>query len=144
MYSRLERLSVEVGILDGIHEIQRSIQIGKDLNELESKYGFVDVPPLSTTVSYIKYLNKISKDPEKLLAHIYVRHMGDLSGGQIIKRFVPGSGNHYVFATDVNELKEKVRAKLHDGLADEAKVCFNMIKTFMEELETSLDMETSN
>ena len=75
---------------------------------------------------------------------IYVRHMGDLSGGQIIKRFVPGSGQHYQFNEDVTELKEKVRAKLHDGLADEAKVCFNMIKTFMEELETSLGMELSD
>jgi len=144
MYSALERLAVEVGILDGIYEIQRSIHIGKDLNELESKYDFVDTTPLSTAVLYVKYLNKISNDPEKLLAHVYVRHMGDLSGGQIIKRFVPGSGNHYVFDSDVNDLKEKVRAKLHDGLADEAKVCFNMIKTFMEELETSLGMETSN
>ena len=27
----------------------------------------------------------ILDDPEKLMAHIYVRHMGDLSGGQMIK-----------------------------------------------------------
>ena len=98
-----------------------------------------------TTEAYRSHIIKnCQHDKDKLFAHIYVRHMGDLSGGQIIKRFVPGSGQHYQFNEDINELKEKVRAKLHDGLAEEAKVCFNMIKTFMEELEISLGMELSD
>lgn len=144
MYTVLEELASNAGILDGIEDLKRGFSISKDLQELEKEYGFEIPVHLKSTGDYMKYIRKIEEDPEKLLAHIYVRHMGDLSGGQIIKRFVPGSGNHYQFNTDVNELREKVRAKLHDGLADEAKVCFNMIKRFMEELETSLGMEQSD
>lgn len=144
MYTSLEGYALQIGVLDGIEEIQRGNAIAKDLQELEKEYGFEIPVHLKSTGAYMSYISDISNDTEKLLAHIYVRHMGDLSGGQIIKRFVPGSGNHYVFETDVNELKEKVRSKLHDGLADEAKICFNMIKEFMEELESSLDMGKSD
>jgi len=31
-------------------------------------------------------------DPHKVMAHVYVRHMGDLSGGQMIKKKIPGAG----------------------------------------------------
>jgi heme oxygenase len=144
MYTTLESCASTIGILKGIEEIKRGNAISKDLQELEKDYGFTIPVHLKSTGEYMKYIYSISEDSEKLLAHIYVRHMGDLSGGQIIKRFVPGSGQHYQFNEDVTELKEKVRAKLHDGIADEAKVCFNMIKTFMEELETSLGMELSD
>lgn len=144
MYTTLEGCASQAGVLSGIENIARGIAISKDLQELEKEYGFEIPVHLKTTNDYMQYIFKISEEPEKLLAHVYVRHMGDLSGGQIIKRFVPGSGKHYQFDEDVNELKEKVRVKLHDGLADEAKVCFNMIKEFMEELETSLGMELSD
>ena len=56
----------------------------------------------------------------KLYAHIYVRHMGDLSGGQMIKRKVPGLGKYYEFKfnknpeygityKDTNEIKDALR-----------------------------------
>jgi heme oxygenase len=138
MYSCLEKFASDSGILDDIEEIKRTTQISKDLKDLEIEYGFCIQPIAKATTKYNTYLNSIRTDHNKLLAHIYVRHMGDLSGGQIIKRFVPGSGNHYIFDTDTEELKERVRSKLHDGLADEAKVCFDMIKDFMEELEILL------
>jgi heme oxygenase len=144
MYSILEEYAYHYGLLAGIEDIRRGYAISKDLQELEKEHGFELPVHLKSTEDYRKYIHKISKDPQKLLAHIYVRHMGDLSGGQIIKRFIPGSGYHYQFETDVNELKEKVRAKLHDGLADEAKACFDMIKTFMEELEVALDLGSAD
>jgi heme oxygenase len=145
MYTTLETHATDAGVLIGIEDIKRGNAIAKDLKELEKEYGFEIPIHLKSTSDYMRYIYKIHEEPEKLLAHIYVRHMGDLSGGQIIKKFIHGSGQHYQFETDVSELKEKVRAKLHDGLADEAKVCFNMIKTFMEELENSFaDMGPPN
>ena len=42
---------------------------------------------MESTRKYVDYANKELMDyPEKIMAHIYVRHMGDLSGGQMIKR----------------------------------------------------------
>merc|ERR1712078_460439 len=38
-----------------------------------------------STERYVRHIFNIKDDPEKLMAHIYVRHMGDLSGGQMIK-----------------------------------------------------------
>lgn len=144
MYAALEHAAESLGILRGMEEIKREMQIAKDLAELERSYGCSHCEPLATTMKYSRYIHKIREDRDKLLAHIYVRHMGDLSGGQIIKRFVPGSGAHYDFAIEPNELKEKLRAKLHDGMAEEAKLCFQMINEFMAELENSLGMELTD
>jgi heme oxygenase len=144
MYTTLETAALNAHVLDGIREIQRAIPMCKDLKELEKEYGFEIPVHLKSTSTYMEYIHKISNDPNKLLAHIYVRHMGDLSGGQIIKKYVPGNGEHYKF-DDIDNLKERVRAKLHDGLADEAKVCFDMVTSFMEELEKSFgDMGQSD
>jgi heme oxygenase (biliverdin-producing, ferredoxin) len=144
MYTSLEGYASDAGVFVGIEEIKRGNSISKDLQELEREYGFEIPVHLKSTGKYMRYIQSISEDSEKLLAHIYVRHMGDLSGGQIIKRFVPGSGNHYMFESDPEMLKEKVRAKLHNGLAEEAKLCFDMISEFMKELEISLDMAKTN
>jgi heme oxygenase len=51
--------------------------------------------------------------------------MGDLSGGQMIAKRVPGEGRMYMFDKGHDELKELVRAKLDDSMADEAKLCFD-------------------
>lgn len=141
MYSMLEHYAEQVGIFEGIEEVKRTIAIHKDLEELEKEFGFKIPRHLKSTSDYISYMNQIGNDKEKLLAHVYVRHMGDLSGGQILKKLIPaGSGHHYKFDRDVDELKDKIREKLHDGLADEARKCFDMVKDFTTELETSLDM----
>jgi heme oxygenase len=144
MYSALETAASKLGVFQDIEEIKREKKIAQDIYELEKTYDFSLIDPLKTTLKYSQYINSIKEDKDKLLAHIYVRHMGDLSGGQIIKRFVPGSGEYYNFSVDTKELKEKLRTKLHDGMAEEAKLCFKMINDFMKELEKYLDMESSD
>jgi len=79
----------------------------------------------------------IQEDPDKLMAHIYVRHMGDLSGGQMISKKVPGSGTMYKFEDDVTVLKDKIRVRLNDSMADEAKIAFDFAtKLFQQMKET--------
>lgn len=139
-YAVLEQTAEELGLLENLQEIKREEAIATDLKELELEYNFEQAPIMQSTFDYIKHIHKISEEPEKLLAHIYVRHMGDLSGGQIIKRFTPGAGKFYHFNSDVSVLKDKLREKLHDGMAEEAKLCFKLIKNIMTELEKTLDM----
>lgn len=134
-YYTLESMASNRGLLTGIEGVKRSSNISKDLAELESEYGFAMVVPVKSTKRYMDHISSISTEPEKLMAHIYVRHMGDLSGGQMIKKMVPGSGLHYHFDEDVDILKDKIREKLHDGMVDEANKCFDMIYEFFEELE---------
>lgn len=47
-----------------------------------------EAPPqeLSDYVSRIQYFADSAPDPSPLLAHAYVRYLGDLSGGQVIRR----------------------------------------------------------
>lgn len=138
VYSLLEELAHNAGVLEGIEGIRRSTRMMKDLQELESQYGYKIPEPLKSTMSYYDYIMQMGGDKDKLLAHIYVHHMGDLSGGQILKRFVHGSATRYKFDEDIEELKNKIRAKLHDGLAEEAIKCFDMVTEFLEELEESV------
>jgi heme oxygenase len=58
------------------------------------------------------------------MAHLYVRHMGDLYGGQMIKKKVPGSGKFYEFK-DPAGLKDLIRSKLDDSMGDEANIAFD-------------------
>ena len=60
--------------------------------------------------------------------------MGDLSGGQMIAKKVPGSGLMYQFDEDVNILKEKIRARLDDSMADEAKLTFDFATKLFEQM----------
>ena len=69
---------------------------------------------------------------------MYTRHMGDLSGGQMIRRKIPGSGKLYDFE-DGAKLKELIRERLDDSMADEARVCFEFAtKTFQEIMDVDI------
>jgi heme oxygenase len=133
-YTVLEVFANDVGLLDDLPGIHRASKIQEDLVELEA-----DVPELpnmkiaEATIEYHKHLASIKDDPKKLMAHIYVRHMGDLFGGQMIATRVPGSGNYYKFE-NADTLKTAIRTKLDDSLAEEALVCFKFATQLFEEL----------
>jgi len=132
-YELLEVMTMRHGVLNDIPNILRSKAILEDFRELWPSDQ--DPPPQCPVVKrYLDHIIKISEDPKKLLAHIYVRHMGDLSGGQMIAKRVPGSGKFYKFDADVNEYKEKIRAKINDDMADEAKLCFEFATDLFKEL----------
>jgi heme oxygenase len=134
-YWELESYAKELDIFDGIEDLIRSNYITKDMQELEILHGFELPVHLVSTSKYIAHIQSISEDPAKLLAHIYVRHMGDLSGGQIIKKYIPGSGLYYKFEEEPEILKNKLRTKLNDDMADEANICFNLVFDVLQELE---------
>jgi heme oxygenase len=122
------------GLMNDFPEIRRGPAILSDFLELWGQ-GNTDQPKICPVVNdYIKYILSISHDPQKLMAHIYVRHMGDLSGGQMIAKRVPGEGRMYKFGDNPDAVKEKIRTKLDDSLADEAKVCFDFAAKLFEEM----------
>ena len=112
------------GLLDDFPHVMRSKSILADFREL---WPQDEKPPQHTmaTKKYLTHMKTIMNDPDKLMAHIYVRHMGDLSGGQMIKKKVPGTGTFYQFDGDVKEIKEAIRSKTNDSMAEEAKICFD-------------------
>lgn len=131
MYEILEVCTMPHAVLNDVPGILRSKAIRADFEEL---WKGEENPPLCPVVNdYIKHIIGIKDDPNKLLAHIYVRHMGDLAGGQMIAKRVPGSGKYYQF-DNVDDLKTKIRAKVNDDMVDEAKLCFKFAARFFEEM----------
>lgn len=110
-------------------------------------------PPLTeSTKDYIKHLETIMDDAEKLYAHIYVRHLGDLSGGQMIKRKTPGPNRYYTFKDkQVIEYKRIVRENINNYLKvyelnviPEAKKCFEYATNLFKEMKEFYDLGTFN
>ncbi len=129
IYRALEEKAKELSVLDGLESIQRNELILEDIKSL-SQYGSI-VRLYPSTQAYIDYV--LTLDVDKILAHIYVRHMGDMFGGAMLKKVVPGEGKMYEF-DNKNELIQKLRSKLHDGLAEEANVVFDYAIRLYEEL----------
>ena len=135
MYAVLENQATTYGAMEEIEYIARADAIKQDLEELEQEYnierkGELLCPVVSDYVNYILSLTEY----DDFMAHIYVRHFGDMYGGQMISKRNPGSGKMYEFV-DVDKLKTKVRARLHDGMADEANLCFEYAMKLFEELD---------
>lgn len=98
IYSNLERLADTLGLLDDLVDIHRAEKIKSDLYELDSNY---QRELTNSTKKYLEYLTGLSNDDNRkhlLFAHVYVRHMGDLYGGKLMARVVPGSGRAYEFS----------------------------------------------
>lgn len=135
-YTELEKLGDQYGMFKGIETVKRKDKIYADFLELW-QYG--DNPiTLESTADYIHHIRTLG-NKQHIFAHIYVHHMGDLSGGQIIAKRVPGKGKMYHFQHDTTELKDQIRARTTDEMAEEAGVCFDFaIKTFVELLQTNI------
>jgi heme oxygenase len=138
-YDVLEAMATANGLFADIPvDIRRKVAIEEDFLELWKRS---EAPAIvKSTEEYIMRMKHLMTDPDALMAHIYVLHMGDLSGGQMIAKRVPGKGRMYQFDGDVNEIKEAIRAKTHDGMADEAKYVFESATKLFQEL-MELDIE---
>ena len=137
-YEILELCAMPHGLLNDMPEIRRAPVILADFLEL---WGNDPADPKMCPVvdDYIKHILSIKDDPKKLMAHIYVRHMGDLSGGQMISKKIPGSGLFYQFGDDPEKIKNIIRTKIDDSMADEAKVAFDFATKLFEQMMDIVD-----
>jgi heme oxygenase len=135
IYNPIEMGNELQGFFKDLPDIQRTYAIYQDFVELAGKDS-VGYKWLPSTIDYYHYLLELLSDPERkhlIKAHLYCRHMGDLYGGQILAKRVPGSGKFYQFK-DADKLKEQIRAELTDDLGDEARVAFEWAIKIMREL----------
>jgi heme oxygenase (biliverdin-producing, ferredoxin) len=137
-YDLLEAMAGAQGLLNELPDIRRKMKIEADFLELWTE----DNPPtlVASTNEYIMHMRTIMHDADKLMAHLYVLHMGDLSGGQMIAKRVPGEGRMYQFDGDTDALKTAIREKTTDDMADEAKYVFESATALFKEL-MELDIE---
>lgn len=121
-------------LFDGMEEIKRAKAITADFNELADPA--VAYVVRESTLNYLNYLLGI-QDPQAAMAHIYVRHMGDLFGGQMLAKLVPGSASMYKFY-NIEKLVTEIRSKINDDMGQEANIAFDyniaMIKEYPRDL----------
>lgn len=132
IYGKLEQLTKETGVWNGLEGMERTEAIRKDIDELQPEYGH---ELGQSTKDYLNYLQELADDENRkhlLMAHIYVRHTGDMYGGKMMARVVPGPGYMYQF-DDRPGLIKKINSKLTLELGDEANNAFEWyIKIFGE------------
>ncbi len=135
-YGTIEGCAGACGLLHDLPDIRRTFYLFMDFQEMNKdnlKYEFRPV-----VKDYQKYLLSISNEPQKIMAHLYTWHMGDMFGGQMIKKIVPGSHRNLEFA-DVRTLMTNIRSKLDDSMGDEANVAFDWAIRMMRDYDSSLE-----
>lgn len=135
IYDPVEWSAQRQGLFDRLPGLQRLSSLHEDFLEIDSGAHYLLVP---SVVEYHDYLVKLGNDPLRrhlILAHVYCRHMGDLYGGQIIKKLVArySSGKFYDFE-NADQLKTDIRQELTDELGPEARTAFIYAIRMMREL----------
>jgi len=121
IYNTIENVCRYNKLTLDILDVERSVQLYLDAQEILGDMSAVRMRPV--TGEYVRYLLSLVDEPKRILAHLYVWHMGDLFGGQMIKKVLPPPHRNLEFA-DVDGLKTAIRAKLDDSMADEANRAF--------------------
>jgi heme oxygenase len=135
IYDPIEWYSKRQGFFANMQDLPRLKAIYADFTELDECEYYYLTP---ATLEYQAYLHKLGNDADRkhlIKAHLYCRHMGDLFGGQIIKKQVAhiSSGKFYEFE-NADSMKMAIRELLTDDLGDEARVAFEYAIAMMRDL----------
>lgn len=139
-------------------ELCRKNSLIKDLEYYYGPTWRTQIEPSVATKNYMDRIYDIGKSqPELLIAHAYTRYMGDLSGGQILKRIAQNamqlSGNQGTAFYDFEEIKndQSFKKVYRDALDNapindkqiqhiiaEANLAFNLNMRVFQELNSNL------
>lgn len=131
IYNALEQRALQMGIINGLKNLLRADKIMADIKELEAELPDLKVRKYITTIEYERYIN--GRPANSILPHIYVRHFGDMFGGSIMKKNLPGSGTMYDFERK-KDLIDSIRGRLTPEMAPEANKVFKFAIDLFEEL----------
>jgi heme oxygenase len=134
-YGAIEGAAGANRLLGDLPDIRRAFYLFMDYNEMNTERKKHEFRPI--VVDYYNYLISISKDPNKIMAHLYTWHMGDMFGGQMIKKIVPGAHRNLEFE-DARTLMTNIRAKLDDSMGEEANIAFDWAIRMMRDYDSSL------
>ena len=148
-YSVLEKYGLHNSLFRDTPGLLRAEHIHYDYRSLWTDIGS---PPEITesTKEYIDHIESIQDEAMKLYAHIYVRHLGDLSGGQMIMKKTPGPNRYYKFKhKEVGDYKKIVKETINTYLnvyehsvVPEAKYCFESATKLFKEMKELHDLGT--
>ncbi|WP_241387586.1 biliverdin-producing heme oxygenase [Rhodococcus sp. CH91] len=139
-------------------ELLRTGALEADLAFLIGPDWRARIAPLPATVAYVERLEQVAaSSPEAFLAHHYLRYLGDLSGGQIIRRMLERAYGYerdglrfYIFdeIPKPKPFKDAYRAKLDaaplDGdqqqaVIDEANLVYGLNGALFDDLARDIE-----
>ena len=135
-YNTIETAALKNLLLDDLIGLTRAPLLAQDFNENNKEFNNYEIR--KSTIDYHHYIKSIEHDSHKVLAHLYTWHMGDMYGGQAIKKIVPGSHRSLEF-DNARELMMTLRNKLSDDLAPESNIAFDWAITMMKEYDGHLE-----
>jgi heme oxygenase len=138
IYNVIEGMAGSKGLLNDLPDIRRAHYLYMDYQEM----NVPDIKFRQTAIDYHNYILSLT-DQDKILAHLYVWHMGDLFGGQMIKKIVKQPHRALDFK-DPGTLMTNLRAKIDDRLGDEANVAFDWAIKIMESYDRNLGSDDSS
>lgn len=138
-------------------ELNRRSSLEKDLAYYYGANWQDEIFLSDATKIYVNRIKKIGEEkPELLVAHAYTRYLGDLSGGQLLKKIAQramnlSSGDGLAFyefnsISDEQEFKQNYKramdslpltTDLAEQIVAEANLSFTMNMKMFQELETS-------
>nr|YP_009397662.1 Heme oxygenase [Dipterosiphonia australica]ARW66848.1 Heme oxygenase [Dipterosiphonia australica] len=139
-------------------QLYRTQSLVQDLNYYYGSNWSAQIKPSSATQVYVDRINQIGySNPELLIAHSYTRYIGDLSGGQILKKIAKSAMQltdnkgtaFYDFNLIDNEstFKDLYRKSLNniplsnnqvEHIIAEANISFNLNMKIFQELNSNL------
>nr|YP_009313726.1 Heme oxygenase [Helminthocladia australis]SCW21980.1 Heme oxygenase [Helminthocladia australis] len=139
-------------------ELNRKISLEEDLQYYYGDNWQNEIHASEATQIYVRRIQEVGMNqPELLVAHAYTRYMGDLSGGQILKKIAQKAMNlsdsqgtsFYDFSAIENEVtfKDNYRQQLNqipvseEQISDiiaEANIAFTLNMKMFQELNSSL------
>ena len=122
-YDAIEKKCEQGTLLEDLQGIKRALPLMQDYREMRNGDWLPSKDCNNPALNeYLDYINTLT--PDRALAHLYVWHMGDLYGGQMIKKIIPAPTHHALEFEDAGTLKNNLRAKLTDDLGPEARTAF--------------------
>jgi heme oxygenase len=134
-YNAIESCADSAGLLIGMSDLKRTFALLSDYRSMFDTYTRPSYR--KTTLNYYQYIMNLYPDRDRIMAHLYVWHMGDLHGGQMIKKIVAGSHRSLEFDRR-DTLITLVRQQLDDSMAAEANIAFDWAIQLMNEYDTEL------
>ena len=135
-YKEIEQAAKNAGLLENLKGIERSELIKNDYREMIAGTATYNTYK-TVTKDYVLYLKSLT-DAKHILAHLYTWHMGDMFGGQMIKKIINAPHTHLEFE-NTKELIAVMRPMLTDDIADEANVAFDWAIKILGEYDDSLE-----
>jgi heme oxygenase len=122
IYHCIETKAKFHGLITGLEGLVRGSLIYQDYENNVREYRLGYSRPHPVVQDYNNYIADLHSSV--VLAHVYTWHLGDIFGGQMIKKLAPGSHLSLEF-DNAPEIAKALRAKLDDSLGDEANRAFD-------------------